>query len=148
MRYQTGEKGMKEVKNSTWRCTCPVGLIPVGTHQPKGVTMSNLQRLGMLNREAMKAFNCGKVEDAMFQLIQAGRLARRMKSPLHEAKIRNNIGLVHQGSGNVEEARISFRLAQKSAVDGAGEDTVLHKVIARNLQRLDQEAQGRRVDVA
>lgn len=102
--------------------------------------MSNLQRLGLLNREAMKAFNRGNVEDAMFQLIQAGRLAHQMKSPLHEAKIRNNIGLVYQGSGNVEEARVSFRLAQKSAISGAGKDNFLHKVITRNLRRLEKES--------
>ncbi len=102
--------------------------------------MSELMILGMLNREGMKAFNAGRSDDAMFHLIQADRLARSMKSPLHEAKVRNNIGLVHQGDGKAEEARACFRLAAMHAVKGAGEGNVLHKTIIRNLDRL--EAQG------
>lgn len=101
--------------------------------------MTRLRKLGILNREGMKAFNEGKVDNAMFQLLQANRLAMDMKSPLHEAKVRNNIGLVHQGTGNAEEARACFRLAARSAVKGAGEGNKLHKIIARNLNRLEKD---------
>lgn len=99
--------------------------------------MSKLKILGMLNRAGMNAFNEGRTEDALFQLIQADRLAKSMESPLHEAKVRNNIGLVHQGAGNAEEAKACFRLAARNAVKGAGEGNVLHKIISRNLGRLE-----------
>ncbi|QGY40009.1 hypothetical protein GM415_07680 [Pseudodesulfovibrio cashew] len=100
--------------------------------------MSTLQQLGLLNREGMKSFNEGRVEDAMFQLSQASKIARQMGSPLHEAKVRNNIGLVFQGDGRRAEALACFRLAEKAAVKGAGEGNVLHKIITRNLTRLEQ----------
>lgn len=102
--------------------------------------MSHLRKLGMLNKEGMKSFNEGRMEDAMFQLTQASRIARQMSSPLHEAKIRNNIGLVYQSTGNTEEALVCFRLAEKSAVKGAGPGNSLQKVITRNLDRLQQAA--------
>ncbi len=105
--------------------------------------MSRLKKLGLLNREGMTAFNAGKVDDAMFQLIQADRIARDLKSPLHEAKVRNNIGLVHQVTGKTDEALACFRLAAHSAVKGAGEGTQLHKIIVRNLTRLEQVTEGR-----
>ena len=98
--------------------------------------MSLLRKLGMLNRQGMKAFNSGKNDDALFQLVQAERLARSMKSPLHEAKVRNNIGLIHQETGNVEAAMVSFRVAAEQAALGAGPGTNLHKTIRRNLTRL------------
>ncbi|CCH48874.1 hypothetical protein [Pseudodesulfovibrio piezophilus] len=107
--------------------------------------MSSLHRLGMFNREGMKAFNNGQVEDALFQLAQANRIARQMGSPLHEAKVRNNLGLVHQSAGNEEEALVCFRLAAKSAVKGAGIDNSLHKVISRNLSRLEHDIASRAV---
>lgn len=100
--------------------------------------MSSLKKLGILNREGMKAFNEGNVDDAMFQLVQANRIARQMGSPLHEAKVRNNIGLIHQGVGNKDEALACFRLAEKSAIEGAGNGNALHKIIVRNLSRLEQ----------
>lgn len=105
--------------------------------------MSRLKKLGLLNREGMKAVNEGKLDDAMFQLIQANRIARDLASPLHEAKVRNNIGLVHQVSGKIDEAKACFRLAEKSAIQGAGEGNTLHKIIVRNLTRLEQVAEGR-----
>lgn len=101
--------------------------------------MTNLRKLGMLNREGMKAFNEGKTDNALFQLFQANRIAMDMGSSLHEAKVRNNIGLVHQGTGNTEEALACFRLAARSAVEGAGEGSILHKIISRNLTRLEHD---------
>lgn len=105
--------------------------------------MSQLHKLGMLNREGMKSFNDGRIDDAMFQLIQANGIARQMESPLHEAKVRNNIGLVHQVSGNFDEALACFRLAEKSAIKGAGVGNSLQKVISRNLTRLEVIAESR-----
>lgn len=97
----------------------------------------------MLNREGMKACNEGRSDDALFQLLQADRIAKNLESPLHEAKIRNNIGLVHQVAGNDEEALACFRVAAGFAVEGAGEGNRLHKVIVRNLQSLESVIQGR-----
>ena len=100
--------------------------------------MSQLKKIGMLNREGMAACNAGRIEDALFQLTQAERMARRLKSPLHEAKLRNNIGLVHQMAGNRDEALVCFRLAGRRAVEGGGQGNPLQRIIARNLDRLER----------
>lgn len=105
--------------------------------------MSSLKKLGILNREGMRACNEGRPGDALFQLTQADSLARSMNSPLHEAKVRNNMALAYQLSGKFEEARISFRIAVDRAVAGGGEGTCLHKAILRNLDSLAVRAQGR-----
>lgn len=105
----------------------------------KEYVMSRLRMVGMLNRAGMTAFNEGRTADALFQLVQADRLARSLELPLHEAKVRNNIGLVHQGTGNRDEALACFRLAARYAVKGAGEGNVLHKTIVKNLTRLKAE---------
>lgn len=105
--------------------------------------MSNLKKLGTLNREGMRACNEGRPGDALFQLTQADSLARAMNSPLHEAKVRNNMALVYQMSGKYEEARVSFRIAAGRAVEGGGEGNVLHRVIMRNLDSLTVLIEGR-----
>jgi len=112
-------------------------------NKTKELIMSGLKKLGILNREGMKACNQGRLEDAMFQLVQAGLIAKKMDSPLHEAKVRNNIGLVHQLTGDFDGARASFRLAQHFAVKGAGKGNSLEKTISRNLNRLERTVDGR-----
>ncbi|NDV20415.1 tetratricopeptide repeat protein [Pseudodesulfovibrio sp. JC047] len=98
--------------------------------------MSLLRQLGLFNREGMKACNDGKMANALFQLVQADRLAKEMGSVLHEAKVRNNMGLVHQVSGKTEEALACFELAAHRAVEGAGVGNSLHKAIVRNMTKL------------
>lgn len=105
--------------------------------------MSTLKKLGILNREGMRACNEGRPGDALFQLTQADRIARCMDSPLHEAKVRNNMGLVYQMAGKFEEARVSFQIAASRAVEGAGDGNCLHRVITRNLDSLIASAKGR-----
>jgi hypothetical protein len=104
--------------------------------------MSTLQQLGILNREGMRACNEGRPGDALFQLTQADSLARSMNSPLHEAKVRNNMALVYQMSGKYEEARVSFRIAAGRAVEGGGEGNSLHRVIMRNMDSLTALTKG------
>jgi hypothetical protein len=105
--------------------------------------MSRLKKIAMLNREGMKACNSGRKEDALFQLVQAAGIAKSLNSTLHQARIRNNIGLVHQMSGNNEEALVCFRLAEKTVVASVALDTNLHRVISSNLVRLERVLEGK-----
>jgi hypothetical protein len=102
--------------------------------------MNKLLTLGMFNRQGMKAFNEGRYEDAIFQLNQAGMIASQMKTSLHTAKVCNNIGLVHMGTGNRSEALIHFRQAEEAAVQGAGPGNSLHRTILRNMGQLAKAA--------
>lgn len=99
--------------------------------------MSPLRKLGMLNREGMKACNSGNLNNAMFLLTQADSIARGIQSPLHEAKVRNSMGLVHILSGDREQAMGCFRLAERKSILVAGPGNILHKIIAKNIARLE-----------
>ena len=99
--------------------------------------MHQLKKIGCLNREGMTACNAGRTGDALASLEEAGRLASEMGSPLHVAKIRNNVGLVHQMAGNYDEAASCFRQAERLAVEQAGDGNPLHRVVVRNLSRLE-----------
>lgn len=100
--------------------------------------MNKLLTLGMFNRQGMQAFNEGRYMDAVFQLNQAIMIASRMETPLHTAKVCNNLGLVHMGNGYKDEALASFRKAEEAAIAGAGPDNILHKRIVGNMEQLEQ----------
>lgn len=102
--------------------------------------MNKLLTLGMFNRQGMKAFNEGRYADAIFQLEQAAMIASQMESPLHTAKVCNNMGLVHMGNGRKVDALSSFLKAEEAAIRGAGPENVLHRTIVRNMNQLKQAA--------
>lgn len=96
--------------------------------------MSNLKRLGLLNRAGMQACGEKRLDDALFQLNQAAKVAAQMQSPLHEAKVRNNMGIVHTLAGNVDQARECYDVAARITREQAGTDNGLYRSIMRNLQ--------------
>ncbi|MDD3311366.1 tetratricopeptide repeat protein [Pseudodesulfovibrio sp.] len=100
--------------------------------------MHQLKKIGLLNREGMAALNDGRMDDALNRLLEADRIAREQQQPLHEAKVQNNLGLVHQAAGRYPEAESCFRQAVRIAVERAGSGNILHRTIARNLARLDE----------
>lgn len=107
---------------------------PPRPDRPKEDSMTTLKRLGTLNRAGMDACREERYEDALFQLTQAERMARLLESPLHEAKVRNNMGIVHQLSGRDDEALKCYRLAERMVREQAGTDNGLYRSIARNMK--------------
>lgn len=105
--------------------------------------MNRLLQLGHFNRTAMRAGNDGRVEDALFQLAQAETIARTMETPLHNAKVRNNMGLVNLMAGRLDEAQACFERAEDLAVAGAGEGNVLHRAIRRNMDQVREAKRER-----
>lgn len=99
--------------------------------------MSILKRLGLLNRAGMQACSEKRLDDALFQLIQAARVAKLMESPLHEAKVRNNMGIVHHLAGNPHEARRCYVLAERITREQAGTDNGLYRSIMNNMKRAE-----------
>lgn len=105
--------------------------------------MNRLLQLGHFNRSGMCAGNEGRTADALFQLAQAESVAQTMESPLHGAKVRNNMGLVYLMAGHFDEALTCFRKAEELAVSGAGEGNVLHRAVLRNIARLEEAKTGK-----
>ena len=100
--------------------------------------MTAMERLNHLNAEGMQACNKGRMDEAFSLLLQADRIAHEVQAPLNQARVRNNIGLLHQVDGNGEEALACFRLAHHTAAGCGGETgEKLAKIIHRNLNRLE-----------
>jgi tetratricopeptide (TPR) repeat protein len=97
--------------------------------------MNNAKFVGHLNREGMKALSEGDLMNARFLLYQALDKCRLFKSPLNEAKIRNNLGLVLQQDGDLNSASENFQAALKIVRDEVGEETGIFKRIETNYRR-------------
>jgi Flp pilus assembly protein TadD len=89
-----------------------------------------------LNGKGMAALNAGRYEDAIYALRCAVRLAGRADQGTAEAALRNNLALVFQQAGFVEEAENHFRVAMYQLAGRTGRATPLYGAIARNLARL------------
>jgi hypothetical protein len=98
--------------------------------------MCAVKTVGELSRSGMRAFAEGRVRNADFLLHQALRQARSLHSPVLEAKILNNIGLVAALSGREQQARAILQeaLATLERKVRAG---ALHSVISGNLSSLE-----------
>lgn len=97
--------------------------------------MKDVLRLGLLIRAGMKAASEDRLEDAVFQLHMALSMARGMDSPLHEAKVRNNLALVHQLRDDLNAARSELRQALEIVENSVGQDNILYRKIADNLDK-------------
>ena len=104
--------------------------------------MSPSERMSELNRDAMQASNEGRHEDALFKLLQADRMAKALTQPMQEAAIRNNMSIVHQMAGNMDEARSCLRMAARLVHGAAPAENHVAASIAANLVRLEKPAAG------
>ncbi len=96
--------------------------------------MGTADHIGLLNENGMNAFHKGYYEDALYFLGMAADRARLAGTPLQEARIRNNIGLVFRGLGNPSQAEIHFKLALSLIEKKEGPANPLHAVVAANLR--------------
>lgn len=94
--------------------------------------MCAVKAVGQLSRSGMEEFHAGRAENAEFLLHQALMRAKRLESPVLEAKILNNLGLVASLSGKREQAREILNKAlatlEKRVTEGS-----LHELIRKNL---------------
>lgn len=104
--------------------------------------MNDLMRMAMLNREGMGACREGRLDDALFQLTQALQTARAMKMPLLEAKVLNNLGLVHRLRDETAEAEARLREALALLSRELGEEAGFTKAIKRNLAQFESRGES------
>ena len=107
--------------------------------------MSTSQRMNELSRDAMQASNEGRHDDALFKLLQAGRMAKALSLPIQEAAIRNNMSIVHQMAGNMDEARSCLRIAARLLNGASPGENHIAASIAANLARIEKFTAGRAV---
>ncbi len=96
--------------------------------------------LSKLINEGMIACNDGRYHEAALLLDEALGQAERLGSPVHQAKIRNNLGLVFQLQGRREDARQAFSQALAGVEKRVGRCNRLYDSIQSNLRRLDAAA--------
>ena len=100
--------------------------------------MCAVKAVGDLSRSGMRAFEEGRIENADFLLHQALMRARSLNSPVLEAKILNNIGLVAALSGREGKARETLRQAL-GRLEQKVREGKLHSIISGNLSSLPAE---------
>jgi len=91
--------------------------------------------LTRLNREGMAACQAGSYEDARKLLTEGINLARRAGVKMYEAKLRNNLGLVHLMAARPCDAAVEFGQALELVEDKLGRENPLFKRIAGNLSQ-------------
>ncbi len=91
--------------------------------------------LTRLNREGMAACQAGAFDDARRLLSQGVGLAHSAGTTMYEAKIRNNLGLVHLLADSPREAAREFGEALTLVEDKLGRDNPLYKKIQGNLDK-------------
>jgi Tfp pilus assembly protein PilF len=80
----------------------------------------------------MQALNEERFDDALTDLNKALFQAESLGSALHQAKIRNNIGLVFQAQGEFDTASQHFKLALNMVEKRIGTENRLYAAIQRN----------------
>lgn len=88
-----------------------------------------------LNREGMAACQTGDLEEAGRLLAQGILLARKAGVSMYEAKLRNNLGLVHLLAARPSEAASEFGQALVLVENKLGRDNSLFKRIENNLSQ-------------
>ena len=90
-----------------------------------------------LNREGMAACQTGEYDTAGRLLSEGISLARRARVLMYEAKLRNNLGLVHLLAAKPTEAAKEFNQALALVEGRLGRDNSLFKRIEGNLNRAE-----------
>jgi hypothetical protein len=91
--------------------------------------------MSRLNHDGMAACKAGALRDAGRLLEQAIDLAQKAGVSMYEAKIRNNLGLVHLLDCRPVDARREFDTALGMVAGKLGCENKLYKVIERNLSK-------------
>jgi len=111
---------------------------PARTECPKGGGCGGACRAGAitrLNREGMSACQAGDYGSAGRLLEEGIALAARTGTAMYEAKLRNNLGLVHLLAERHAEAAGQFWQALELVEGKLGRDNTLFKRIEGNLLR-------------
>lgn len=98
---------------------------------------NRLAQVGFLNQSGMTDLNQGRTHEAREKLLNALAQVRAVGSVCYEAKILNNLGLVHQSLGNRAGAGRNYRQALTLVETKVGRTNVLYETISRNLERLE-----------
>ncbi|MFZ5426886.1 MAG: tetratricopeptide repeat protein [Thermodesulfobacteriota bacterium] len=91
--------------------------------------------LTRLNREGMAACQSGSYEVARRLLTEGITLARRAGVSMYEAKLRNNLGLVHLLAARPCDAAVEFGQALDLVEGKLGRENPLFRRIAGNLKQ-------------
>lgn len=91
--------------------------------------------LTRLNREGMAACQTGELDHASALLSQGIDLARKAGTSMYEAKLRNNLGLVHLLAERRDEAAGEFGRALELVEGKLGRENPLFRKIEGNLNQ-------------
>jgi tetratricopeptide (TPR) repeat protein len=92
-----------------------------------------LKLIGSLNRTGMEKGNLGKFNQAFLLLEDALSLSRDISKKCLEAKVLNNMGILHTMSGSWDKAMINYDQALNIVSDHYGTNNFLYKTLQKNI---------------
>lgn len=98
--------------------------------------MCACKAIGEIIRSGMSAFNDGKPGEALTRLNEALREAEMRGSPIHQAKIRANMALVHTSQGDRAKAERQYERALFQIEQRLGAANPLHARVRSALDTL------------
>lgn len=103
---------------------------------PPAVLKTLLKQIGGLSRTGMKAGNDGDFEKAFFLMEEAISLNRELDKKCLEAKLLNNMGLLHTMAGAWDKAMVSYERAMVLVTAHYGTGNILYKTLQKNISYL------------
>ena len=95
-----------------------------------------LKTIGNLSRTGMEAGNSGDFKKAFLNLDDALSLSRDLNKNCLEAKLLNNLGILHTMSGKWDRALLEYDKSMKIVVDHYGTENILYRTLQKNISYL------------
>lgn len=94
---------------------------------------SQLKIIGELNRTGMKAGNAGDFDRAFLNIEDALSLCRDMDKKCLEAKLLNNLGILHTMNGRWDRAMAAYDESLSIVSDNYGTKNFLYRTLKKNI---------------
>jgi len=99
----------------------------------KSTLRSLLKMIGNLSRTGMKAGNQGDFQKAFLNIEDALSLSRDLNKKCLEAKLLNNLGILHTMNGTWETALTVYDESMRIVSDHYGTQNFLYKTLQKNI---------------
>lgn len=98
-----------------------------------GTLRSLLKLIGQLSRTGMKAGNEGDFQSAFLNLEDALSLSRELDKKCLEAKLLNNLGILHTLNGRWDRAMAAYDQSLTLVSDHYGTKNFLYRTVQKNI---------------
>jgi tetratricopeptide (TPR) repeat protein len=103
---------------------------------PPAMLRKVLKLIGNLSRTGMEAGNKGNFDKAFLNMEDAMSYAKELDKKCLEAKLLNNMGLLHTMQGSWDTAMLTYEKCMDIVVTHYGTQNILYKTLQKNIAYL------------